>query len=167
MGTFSKSIAPAIRVGYLVLPPILLKRYRESMGFFASTVSRIDQNILQQFLQEGYYERHLNRMRAIYRSKHEVLMSQLKKLEEDFSFQGEYAGLHVLLTSKKGCGEEWLIGQAEKNGVQVYGLSDCRIEKPEPREKDRGATVILGYANLSEDEIQEGIRRLVKAWKPL
>ncbi len=66
LGTFSKCIAPAIRVSYLVLPPGLLKRYRSKAGFYASTVSRIDQNILYQFLAQGHFERHLIRMRSIY-----------------------------------------------------------------------------------------------------
>ena len=77
MGTFSKSIAPAIRVGYLVLPAPLLAVYKRKCGFYASTVSRIDQKIIYQFLTEGHYERHLNRMRAIYKGKHDMLMSEL------------------------------------------------------------------------------------------
>ena len=67
LGTFSKSIAPAIRVGFLVLPPAMVAVYRQRAGFYASTVSRIDQNILYQFITEGHYERHLNRMRAVYK----------------------------------------------------------------------------------------------------
>lgn len=67
LGTFSKCIAPAIRVSYLVLPTHLLLRYRSQTSFYASTVSRIDQNILYQFLAGGYFERHLNRMRAVTR----------------------------------------------------------------------------------------------------
>lgn len=76
LGTFSKCIAPAIRVSYLVLPPGLLQRYREKAGFYASTVSRIDQNILYQFLEQGHFERHLNRMRAIYKAKHDIRSAQ-------------------------------------------------------------------------------------------
>ena len=101
MGTFSKSIAPAIRVGYLVLPAPLLAVYKRKCGFYASTVSRIDQKIIYQFLTEGHYERHLNRMRAIYKGKHDVLMSELKTLGTEFIVQGEYAGLHVLLKYRK------------------------------------------------------------------
>lgn len=161
MGTFSKSIAPAIRIGYLVLPRPLLAVYQRKLGFYASTVSRIDQNILYQFLTEGYYERHLNRMRAIYKGKHDCLLSQLRKLEEDFEIHGEYAGLHVLLTSKRGRSEEWLIEEARKEGVKVYGLSTYYIHK---HHNNRPSTVILGYAKLSEEEIQEGVRRLRGAW---
>ncbi len=163
MGTFSKSIAPAIRVGYLVLPERLLEIYRQQFGFYASTVSRIDQDIQRQFLEDGYYEKHLNRMRAIYRRKHDLLMAQLRGLEDDFDFQGEYAGLHLLLTCKRRREEGWLIRKAAEASVKVYGLSGYLdpVQTPEDR---YGSTVLLGYANLTEEEITEGIRRLKAAW---
>src|SRR5699024_3875686 len=63
MGTFSKAIAPAIRVGYMVLPKQLLAIYQEKLSFYSCTVSRIDQAILSEFIREGHFERHLNRMR--------------------------------------------------------------------------------------------------------
>lgn len=162
MGTFSKSIAPAIRVGYLVLPRSLLRIYQEKLRFYASTVSRIDQNIIYQFLTEGYYERHLNRMRAIYKGKHDVLLSCLKKLEGDFEIGGENAGLHVLLTSRRGRTETWLAEQAAERGVKVYGLSSSFIHK---HHNNRPSTILLGYANLSEDQIKKGAGLLCEAWK--
>lgn len=162
MGTFSKSIAPAIRVGYLVLPPSLLAIYQKKFRFYASTVSRIDQNIIYQFLTDGHYERHLNRMRAIYKGKHDILLGQLKELEEDFQVQGEYAGLHVLLTSRHGRQEQWLVEQAGKKGVKVYGLSSYYIRQ---HHDNRPSTVILGYANLSEEQIKRGVELLKTAWK--
>lgn len=161
MGTFSQSIAPAIRVGYMVLPQNLLAVYQQRLSFYASTVSRIDQNIIYQFLTEGYYERHLNRMRAIYKGKHDTLLSKLRGLEEDFEIHGEYAGLHVLLTSKKARSEKWLVEEAGKAGVKVCGLSAYYIHQ---HHNNRSSTVILGYAKLSEEEIREGVRRLKRAW---
>lgn len=162
MGTFSKSIAPAIRVGYLVLPQTLLGIYQEKLKFYASTVSRIDQNIIYQFLTEGYYERHLNRMRAIYKGKHDLLLGQLKKLEEDFVIHGENAGLHVLLTSKKRRTEKWLVEKAAQKGVKVYGLSSYFIHD---HYDSRPATVLLGYAKLSEGQIKKGGELLCEAWQ--
>ena len=165
MGTFSKSIAPAIRVGYLVLPAPLLAVYKRKCGFYASTVSRIDQKIIYQFLTEGHYERHLNRMRAIYKGKHDVLMSELKTLGTEFIVQGEYAGLHVLLKYRKAGMETWLVEEAAKARVGVYGIS-CFLIAPQADQKEKClSTVVLGYARLNEDQIREGIRRLAAAWK--
>ena len=161
IGTFSKSIAPAIRVGYLVLPEKLLAVYREKAGFYASTVSRIDQNILYQFMVQGHYERHLNRMRAIYKAKHDALLEGLKSLESQFEIRGENAGLHVVLTHKGGRAEEELVEQAKRMGVRVYGISRSLI-RPEPGRFT--STVLLGYGRLSPDEIRKGTKLLEQAW---
>lgn len=162
MGTFSRSIAPAIRVGFMVLPGELLSRYRSQAGFYACTVSRIDQKVLYHFITGGYYERHLNRMRAVYKGKHDVLLSGLKELEDMFWIRGEYAGIHVLLTHKGQMPEKELIERAAGEGVRVYGMSEAVIGE----NKDLvPSTVILGYANLKEKEIQEGCMRLARAWK--
>ncbi len=162
MGTFSKSIAPAIRVGFLVLPGRLLSAYQEKASFYASTVSRIDQNVLCQFLVGGHYERHLNRMRALYRGKHDALLAALKPLEDDFHIQGENAGIHVLLSSRRGVPEERLVELAKEAGVRVYGLSAYFIRQ---EQNHYPPTVILGYASLTAEEIQEGASRLLQAWK--
>ena len=160
-GTFSKSIAPAIRVSYLVLPKPLLAVYKERVNFYTSTVSRIDQNILYQFMVSGCYERHLNRMRAVYKAKHDALIGALKPFEHQFAVKGEYAGLHLLLTDKKNRTEKWLVESAKRAGVKVYGLSSYLIREGKAVV---APTVILGYAMLSEDAIKEGIRLLRAAW---
>lgn len=162
-GTFSKSIAPAIRVSYLVLPRPLLAIYREHVSFYSSTVSRIDQNILYRFMTEGYYERHLNRMRALYKIKHDALLGALKPLEKQFMIEGEYAGLHLLLTDRLGRSEKWLVETAARVGVKVYGLSSYVIGECGAA---GNATVILGFAMLTETEIREGIGLLMGAWLP-
>ena len=160
-GKFSKCIAPAIRVSYLVLPLSLLVRYRSQTSFYASTVSRIDQNILYQFLSGGHFERHLNRMRAIYKTKHDLLLEQVEPLRKQFEIRGEHAGLHVLLTSRNGVPEEALIRKAAEAGVRVYGLSSYFIH---PEHNHRPSTVVLGYASLSEEQIVDGIHLLKTCW---
>ena len=161
LGTFSKCIAPAIRVSYLVLPPSLLVRYRSQTSFYASTVSRIDQNILYQFLSGGHFERHLNRMRAIYKTKHDLLLEQVEPLRKQFEIRGEHAGLHILLTSRNGVPEEALIRKAAEAGVRVYGLNSYFIH---PEHNHRPSTVVLGYASLSEEQIVDGIHLLKTCW---
>lgn len=163
IGTFSKAIAPAIRVSYMVLPVRLLEVYRKQCYFYSSTVSRLDQRILNEFIGGGYFERYLNKARKIYKEKHDVLLEQLKPFHKDFVLSGENAGLHVLLTSRRGYGERQLLNRAREQGVQVYGMSDACIEEPGCKDADTG-TVILGYGNLSPDQICRGVERLKKAW---
>ena len=164
MGTFSKSIAPAIRVGYMVLPIPLLKRFEKNCGFYASTVSRIDQRILNEFIRDGYFERYLNKMRKIYREKHDFLLDKLKDFESGFSVSGENAGLHVLLTSKKGIGEKELLQAAAKKGIKLYGLSDTFLGLQE-QQKEKSSTVLLGYGALSVDEMEQGMKLLKEAFR--
>lgn len=161
IGTFSKSIAQAIRVGFMVLPKRLLEEYQMRAGFFSSTVPRIDQNILYQFLTEGYYERHLNRMRGIYKGKHDCFLEELKGFEDKFMVGAEYAGLHLLLSDTSGRKEQELLDRAAAAGVKAYGLSQYFIY---PEYHRYPSTIVLGYANLSEKEIGEGVKRLREAW---
>lgn len=162
IGTFSKSIAQAIRVGFMVLPERLLEEYRMRAGFFSSTVPRIDQNILYQFLTEGHYERHLNRMRGIYKGKHDCLLERLKGFESKFVTAAEHAGLHLLLSHYGGWKEQELVDRAAGAGVKVYGLSKYFIY---PEYHRYPSTVVLGYANLTEKEIRDGVERLRKGWE--
>lgn len=158
IGTFSKSIAPAIRISYMVLPERLMQKCENQILHFSSTVSRIDQMILNQFLKDGYYERHLNRMRIIYGKRHDFLLKELKKIE-GCRITGENAGVHLLVEFVNGMTEEEGIRKAREEGVKVYPLSEYEIGGSEKK-----STVILGYATLSEPEILEAARRLGRAW---
>ena len=82
MGTFSKSIAPAVRVSYLILPPSLAGVFRARAGILSCTVPRMDQAILDEFIRDGYFERYLNRMRSRYRAKHDLMLDVLTPLTE-------------------------------------------------------------------------------------
>ena len=169
LGTFSKSIAPAIRISYLVLPEGLMQECEKRLLKFSSTVSRIDQMTLYRFLKEGHYERHLNRMRTIYGRKHDLLLGELKKMSGFCRVAGEHAGVHLLVEFKNGMTEKEGIKRAEAEGVKVYPLSEYEIGNPqESREhqeqKSQSHTVLLGYATLSEKELAEAAKRLRKAW---
>lgn len=178
LGTFSKAIAPAIRVSYMVLPYPLLEKYQKECSFFSSTVSRIDQTILNEFIRDGYFERYLNKMRKVYRVKHDLLLGELREWETDFAVSGENAGLHILLTDRRGRNEESLVKEAASADVKVYGMgaflmtSDVQTtdgltaKRPEAGEiQTKPATLILGYGGLSSEEIREGMARLKKAWR--
>lgn len=163
MGTFSKSVAPAIRVGYMVLPKELMKRYKKESRFFSSTVSRIDQRILNEFMKSGAFERYLNRMRKVYHTKHDNLLSLLKPFEKHFTITGENAGLHILLTPKEDISEEELVKSAAKKDVRVFGMSDYHIGMHD-REIEKRATILLGYAGMSSVEMRRGVEALKDAW---
>lgn len=160
LGTFSRSIAPSIRISYMVLPEKLAEVYRKHGRIFSSTVSRVDQMIISRFLSEGHYERHLNRMRAIYKNRHDALLEELAGFSDICRISGEHAGVHLLLQFTNGMSEAEAVARAKQEGVKVYRLSDCRIG-PEQEQ----STVILGYANMEEEQIREAAKRLGKAWR--
>ena len=144
----------------LVLPEALLSVYLAKGRFYSSTVSRVDQRILAKFISGGYFERHLNRMREIYKGKHDALLGELKPLEKRFEITGEFAGLHVLLKDRKKEPEQQLLEKAAEKKVRVYGLSGFYMERAQAKEM---STIVLGYAGLTEEEIRKGVDLLRKA----
>lgn len=161
IGTFSRAIAPAIRISYMVLPEPLLEIYKEKCAFMSCTVPRVDQYIVQLFMERGYFERHLNKMRAIYKSRHDVLVAELKPLASKCDITGEYAGMHLLLTFSEAGKEEEMIQAAAQRQIKVYGLSKYYIEK----QKKNNTTLILGFANMKEEQIEAAVRELCEVWK--
>jgi GntR family transcriptional regulator/MocR family aminotransferase len=163
MSTFSKSIAPSIRISYMVLPPSLLHVYQSYFMFYSCTVPRFEQYTLYKFISGGYFERHLNKMRNIYKTRKEKLVTELEKLSfsDKIEIQGKNAGLHLLLKINSCLDENELISLAKTYGVKLYGLSDYYIEGVDGMPDN---IVILGYSNFDMDEIQEAACLLEQSW---
>lgn len=164
LGTFSKSIAPALRISYMVLPKQLLNKYQENCGFYASTVSKIQQEILACFMRDGYFERHLNRMRGIYKTKHDLMSAELKKQPWVHKIYGDNAGLHFLVEIETEMEEEQLIQTGKLHGIRLYGLSENYITKPD---KAKYPTLLIGYGSIPEKEIEQSVAGLSKLLESL
>ena len=123
MGTFSRSVAPALRISYMVLPETLLRRYHENYRGFSSTVSGFEQAVLRQFMLEGHFETHVNRMRIYYRSRRQCLVDALEPLSPWMEILGQPAGHHLTLRLSNGMNEEALVSSAKALGVRVYPIS--------------------------------------------
>ena len=161
IGTFSKSIAPSIRISYMALPKKLM-RYYQSRYPFAVTISKVDQKIVELFLRNGHYERHLNRMRRLYKSKHDWILRWVKEeMSEICSCFGEHAGIHLLLRFHNGISEDEAVERAISAGIRVYGLSEFFVQE----KKETEAVVLIGYATLTEEEIKEALQILSRIWK--
>ena len=158
LGTFSRSIAPAIRIAYLILPPALLERYRAQFFHSACTVSRFEQEALRRFLVQGLYGRHLRRMSSLYRKKCALFTEALERIDS-VSLSGQQAGLHFLLTLPRFTEGE-LAARAAEQSVRVQPLSRyCHSVPPRP------STVVLGFAGLSEEELAGAAAALAAAWR--
>lgn len=167
MGTFSRALTPAIRIAYMVLPEKLYRIYKENFYYYSSTVSRVDQYILTNFIKEGYFERHFNKMRKIYKSKHDTMLKALKIFGNSIEIKGENAGLHLVVsfhTEKNEAStfysEEEILRLAEENSIKLYTLSRHYIHT---NNRSHQPTFLLGYANLLEKDIEEGVAALYSA----
>lgn len=157
MGTFSRSIAPAIRVAYMILPPPLLDRYRSTFSHGACTVSRFEQESLRRFLAQGLYGRHLRRTGNLYRRKCALFTGALAQIP-GAAISGAQAGLHFLLTLPR-YPEEELVARAAARSVRVHPLSRyCHAAPPLP------STVVLGFAGLGEEALQQAADLLREGW---
>lgn len=99
MNTFSKSLASTIRISYMVLPTALAEAFYKNLGFYACTVSNLEQYTLAKFISEGYFEKHINRMRIRYKQKKDLILKEMKRcgLLKLAKIDAEDAGLHFLL----------------------------------------------------------------------
>lgn len=156
IGTFSKSISPAIRVSYMVLPERLLSAYHKNCGFYASTVPREQQKMLASFLNGGYFERYLNKMRRVYKGKHDLFLSLLKKEAWVHRIYGDYAGMHLLVELNTEKSASWVVEKAKEKGVRIYDLEEYMVPGTKAAEGSH-ATLLLGYGALTEGEMKEGI----------
>lgn len=122
MNTFSKSLAPSIRISYLVLPPALMARFRDRLGFYSCTVPSFEQYTLARFLAGGYFEKHINRMRKFYMDRRNRLISLLQSCPSLTILERD-AGLHFLLRVDTGLTDRELEAKLREAGIRVRALS--------------------------------------------
>ncbi|WP_369899955.1 PLP-dependent aminotransferase family protein [Bacillus manliponensis] len=160
-GTFSKSFLPSIRMSYLVLPSDLLRIYKERGIIIKQTVPKIQQLAFSEFMKQGYWERHLNRIRTVYKRKHQRLISAIEdELGQFVRIIGAQSGLHIVLQVHNGMTEKELIQSSAKKNVKVYPLSLYDITGHLQKE----SYVLLGFGGIQEDEISNAITLLKEAW---
>ncbi|MGG4496512.1 PLP-dependent aminotransferase family protein [Brevibacillus reuszeri] len=160
LGNFSKCFLPGIRLNYMVLPQPLLERYKNQFTHFESTTSLLSQFAMARFMAEGEWNRHIKRMRLVYKRKMQHFVSVLRDhFKQSISIIGEQSGLYVLVKVHVERSEEWLVQQASIQGVKVYPTSPFFLKS-----KTDKPIIKLGFSNLSFDEIQLGVKLLKKAW---
>ncbi|MDD7391239.1 MAG: PLP-dependent aminotransferase family protein [Fusobacterium gastrosuis] len=162
IGSFSKSISPSVRVSYMVLPQRLLTIYKEHLPYFICPVSTLTQKLLYNFIEKGYFEKHLNRMRTTYKKKREILTACIKEyslefLSKELEIQGADAGLHIVLNLPFQIDMKKFLEECEKNSLKIYSLKEYFLD-----EKKSNSSLLLGYASLDNEQIKNGIYLLIK-----
>ncbi|MEO8604792.1 MAG: PLP-dependent aminotransferase family protein [bacterium] len=161
LGTFSKVMFPALRLGYLVLPPPLARLFAHAKALADGGTSGLEQHALAQFIAGGSFERHLRRARVRNRERRGALLAAIERhLGDRVQVSGANAGLHVLLRlpAVSQARAELLIRRAAQHGVGVYSALPYYLRPP------RDAALVLGYASLSPEEIEAGIALLAEVW---
>ena len=161
LGTFSKSIAPSLRISYMVLPRPLLKQYLDHYLSFQSAVSRFEQAVLHEFIVSGHFETHLNKMRKLYRTRCQELTLQLSMFGDQLQISGEGAGLFLVVQLKNGLTDSHMCQRAKEKGVRVYPISPY-FNGPVPEQHQ--SKVLLGFGALNQTQIQQGVELLYQAW---
>lgn len=164
MNSFTKTLAPSFRMGYIVLPQSLLKAYHHIEAHHGCTVPNFEQFIMYKFMREGYFERHINRMRQVYKKKLDIMKSIIED-QNDMDMFGDEAGLHFILTIKKEISEEKLIQHLKDqsiytNGIYHYMQDHDVLNHPYPK-------LIIGYSGIPLEDIERSTNKLIDAIKKI
>lgn len=163
LNTFSKTIAPSIRISFMVLPRHLLADFQEKLGFYACTVSAFEQYTLASFLSGGYYEKHLSRMRKHYRQKRDAVIGAVRQspLADRATITEEDAGLHFLLRLDGAPPDDVLRREAEIRGVRLAMLSDY-YQQPEDAPQH---VLVVNYTGIDIEKLPAALERLAELWR--
>jgi len=158
VGTVSKTLSPALRLGWLVLPPRLLDAVVTQKVLAGAGCPTLEQLALARLIERGDYDRHLRRARRRYRARRDALVSAVARHLPGARVTGVAAGLHAIVEVGRQFDGAALMRAARRRSVGVYPLGHAYIDV-----RPRHDGIVLGYANLAEPAIEEGIRRLALA----
>lgn len=166
INTFSKSLSSTIRISYMVLPKHLLNRFYEKLDFYSCTVSNFEQYTLARFIRDGYFEKHINRMRNFYRIQRDTLLSCIEKSPNAslFTITEENAGLHFLLHIHTDLSDDQVLHKAEQSGIRLSCLSQYYHGEDSTKHTSTH-TFIINYSGIAPERIEEAVARLASCLK--
>ena len=158
MNSFSKTLAPSIRISYLVLPPALMRQFRETLGFYSCTVASFEQYTLARFLSRGHFEKHINRMRKFYKSRRNRVIRLLENstLAGRITILEQDAGLHFLVKVETSRSDVEVTQRLSEAGIRIKALSSYYHL---PAGADRHC-FLVNYSVLDENALEAVLRSL-------
>lgn len=157
MNTFTKTLSSTIRISYMVLPPQLMKLYNEKLNFYSCTVPVIDQYTLAQFIDQDFFEKHINRMRKTCSLKRDAFISAIQKYDRKniFSIIEGDAGLHFLLSVKKEFLKDFEKNLSDKK-IRLISVADY-YKKPASESRN---VFVINYSSIPQERIDEVVKEL-------
>ena len=158
MNTFTKTLASTVRISYMILPPPLLEQFYERLSFYSCSVSNFEQYTLGKFIEEGFFEKHINRLRNHYHKKRDILLGAIResRLGDLVHISGEEAGVHFLMEIQTEKEEEEFLTCAQTQGIRLSPLS----AHYHTRETERKNVYVMTYSSVPMEDAQEIVRRL-------
>ncbi|MFA5341526.1 MAG: PLP-dependent aminotransferase family protein [Clostridia bacterium] len=163
INTFSKTISPSIRIAYMVLPSDLMERFKNELYFYTNTVASMEQNVLALFISRGYFEKHINRMRNIYRLKRDALINYIRSsaASSKYEIMESDSGLHFLLKIETEIPDELVIARAEEKNIKVSAVSQYCLNKNLLMSSDRLKHLyIINYPGVDTKKAIEALKIL-------
>lgn len=155
VGTFSKILSPALRIGYVILPTQLIERFKEIKWYSDRHSPSLEQLVLSRFINDGYLDRHVRNMKKIYRKRREALVTSLYENFNSPVILGQAAGMHLVVEFAGVNFNDVLMNWIQNYGVKVYPVERYAIKKGNHINR-----IMMGYGSLTVDDIQEGVKRL-------
>lgn len=158
INTFSKTIAPSIRISYMIIPKKLVKTYKEKLGFFSCPVPSFEQYTLSNFINGGYFERHLNKLKTYYKKKKDIFFNIIKesKLNSISSIIYKDSGLHFLLKIDTNIDDSVLINKAFEKNVKISTLSQYYRKQNNVNKH----ILVINFSSISEKNFRYTIEIL-------
>jgi GntR family transcriptional regulator/MocR family aminotransferase len=157
-GSVSKTLAPALRIGWLVVPPSLIEAVTREKLLADRGTSRIEQHALADFVTRGELDRHLRRMRTHYRIRRDTLVAAITEMLPEASIRGVPAGLHVTVQLPDSDDEQMIHEEANRGCIELETMNDYQLGA-----HSHPPTLLLGYGQMPEQAINGGVRELVAA----
>ena len=155
LGTFSRTVFPALRIGYLIVPKSLGPAFVAAKWLNDLHSPTLEQDTLAEFINSGMYERHLRQLRRRHGARRKALLAAVRTyLGDRVEVTGDGSGSHIVLWPLKQVSESTIVAQAGSRGVGVYGIAHCYLKRPSR------TGLIIGYSGMNEGPIREGIRIL-------
>lgn len=163
MNTFSQTISPAMRMGFLVLPSRLTEQWREDLDLYTCPVPAMEQSVLARFISDGQYERHLARMRSEYRARRDAVLEAFRQsaFADRISISEQGAGLHFLMRLDTKRSDAQIRRAAEEMGVRLGFLSEYAAA-PNP---SLAHTLVINYAGLEPENLPQAMELLRRVFE--